>query len=133
MQETGRQITVAVVEDNPRIRELLQEEISDEGHRFLSFGTAEDFLRAMADSDVTVDLVLLDVMLPGMDGLTCLRHLRQSHTPQQEAKAPKIVIVTALNDEDKRRQALADGAEDYVLKPDLFLRLPELLKATASQ
>tara|TARA_Y200000002_G_scaffold26109_1_gene19577 strand:- start:413 stop:814 length:402 start_codon:yes stop_codon:yes gene_type:complete len=132
MQEAGRQITVAVVEDNPRIRELLQEEISDEGHRFLSFGTAEDFLRAMADSDVTVDLVLLDVMLPGMDGLTCLRHLRQSRTPQQEGQAPKIVIVTALNDEDKRRQALADGAEDYVLKPDLFLRLPELLKATAS-
>ena len=38
MQETGRQITVAVVEDNPRIRELLQEEISDEGHRFCHSG-----------------------------------------------------------------------------------------------
>ena len=57
MQEARRQITVAVVEDNPRIRELLQEEISDEGHRFLSFGTAEDFLRAMADSDVTQEVV----------------------------------------------------------------------------
>ena len=132
MQEAGRDITVAVVEDNPRIRELLQEEIRDEGHRFLSFGTAEDFLSAMEETDLAVDLVLLDVMLPGMDGLTCLRHLRQTSTSDREAQPPKVVIVTALNDEDKRRQAFADGAEDYVLKPDLFLRLPELLKATAS-
>ncbi|AII42639.1 hypothetical protein KR100_04565 [Synechococcus sp. KORDI-100] len=132
MQDVGREITVAVVEDNPRIRELLQEEISDEGHRFLSFGTAEEFLKAIQDNDLTVDLVLLDVMLPGMDGLSCLRHLKQNNRPNHHDQAPKIVIVTALNDEDKRRQAMADGAEDYVLKPDLFLRLPELLRATAS-
>ena len=132
MLEPAKVITVAVVEDNPRIRELLQEEINDEGHRFLSFGTAEAFLKAMQDDDLTVDLVLLDVMLPGMDGLTCLRHLKQNNRPNHDGRAPKIVIVTALNDEDKRRQAMADGAEDYVLKPDLFLRLPELLRATAS-
>ena len=132
MQEAGRVITVAVVEDNPRIRDLLQEEIRDEGHRFLSFGTAEDFLIAMETSALAVDLVLLDVMLPGMDGLTCLRRLRQNSTPHPEARPPRVVIVTALNDEEKRRQAFADGAEDYVLKPDLFLRLPELLKGTAS-
>ena len=78
----------------------------------------------MQDVNLTVDLVLLDVMLPGMDGLTCLRHLKQNDRTNHDDQAPKIVIVTALNDEDKRRQA-ADGAEDYVLKPDLFLRLPE--------
>jgi response regulator of citrate/malate metabolism len=44
-----------------------------------------------------------------------------------QASPPRVVIVTALNDADKKQEALSNGAEDYVLKPDLFERLPELL------
>ena len=64
-------------------------------------------------------------MLPGMDGLACLRELRRlpSETPH------RVVIVTALNDTEARQQALSLGAEDYILKPDLFERLPQLLAA----
>ena len=63
-------------------------------------------------------------MLPGMDGLECLRKLI-SH--RKSSDLPRVVIVTALNDAEKRREALSIGAEDYVLKPDLFERLPLLL------
>ena len=128
MLEPAKVITVAVVEDNPRIRELLEEEIRDEGHHVFSFGTAEEFLCAIENSAFQSDLVLLDLMLPGMDGLDCLRKLKRDSTTSEPGRSPRVVIVTALNDADKRRQALADGAEDYVLKPDLFLRLPELLQ-----
>ena len=128
MLEPAKVITVAVVEDNPRIRELLEEEIRDEGHHVVSFGTAEEFLGATENAALRVDLVLLDLMLPGMDGLDCLRKLKRDSTTNEVGRPPRVVIVTALNDADKRRQALADGAEDYVLKPDLFLRLPELLQ-----
>ena len=128
MLEPAKVITVAVVEDNPRIRELLEEEIRDEGHHVFSFGTAEEFLFAIENSTFQSDLVLLDLMLPGMDGLDCLRKLKRDSTTSEAGRSPRVVIVTALNDADKRRQALADGAEDYVLKPDLFLRLPELLQ-----
>ena len=116
-------LLITVVEDNPLIRQLMAEEIEDEGHRVSSFSSAEEFLPVAAK--LKSDLVLLDLMLPGMDGLACLRELRRlpSETPH------RVVIVTALNDTEARQQALSLGAEDYILKPDLFERLPQLLAA----
>ncbi|MAR06485.1 MAG: hypothetical protein CL862_05235 [Cyanobium sp. NAT70] len=126
MQKQERSLLIAVVEDNPRIRQLLEEEILDEGHRMLSFPTAEEFLATFDQQ--AIDLVLLDLMLPGMDGLSCLQQLTERQSTNCK---PRVVIVTALNDDEKRQQALAAGAEDYVLKPDLFLRLPEILNSSA--
>ena len=116
-------LLITIVEDNPLIRQLMAEEIEDEGHRVSSFSSAEEFLPVAAK--LKSDLVLLDLMLPGMDGLACLRELRRlpSETPH------RVVIVTALNDTEARQQALSLGAEDYILKPDLFERLPQLLAA----
>lgn len=126
MEETPKALRVAVVEDDPRIQQLICAEISDEGHDCICFGSAEDFL----DSAVSAhfDLVLLDLMLPGMDGLACLKRLQLTITREQTLR---VVIVTALNDAEKRREALAHGAEDYVLKPDLFEQLPQLLQPPA--
>ena len=64
-------------------------------------------------------------MLPGMDGLACLKKLQLKAAPDP---ALRVVIVTALNDADKQREALSHGAEAYVLKPDLFEQLPQLLQ-----
>ena len=116
-------LLITIVEDNPLIRQLMAEEIKDEGHRVSSFNSAEDFL-AVA-SNLKTDLVLLDLMLPGMDGLACLRELQR--IPSK--KSQRVVVVTALNDAATRQQALDLGAEDYILKPDLFERLPQLLGA----
>ena len=114
-------LLITIVEDNPLIRQLMAEEIEDEGHRVSSFNSAEDFL-AVA-SNLKTDLVLLDLMLPGMDGLACLREMQR--IPSK--KSQRVVVVTALNDAATRQQALDLGAEDYILKPDLFERLPQLL------
>ena len=123
MEETPKALRVALIEDDPRIQQLICAEITDEGHDCFSFGSAEDFLDA-AGSD-SFDLVLLDLMLPGMDGLTCLKQLQLKAA---SGAARRVVIVTALNDDDKRREALSNGAEAYVLKPDLFEQLPQLLR-----
>ena len=123
MEETPKALRVALVEDDRRIQQLIRAEISDEGHECDSFGCAEDFL-ASVSSD-RFDLVLLDLMLPGMDGLTCLKQLQLKAAPKP---ALRVVIVTALNDADKQREALSYGAEAYVLKPDLFEQLPQLLQ-----
>ena len=119
MEETPKALRVAVVEDDPRIQQLISAEITDEGHACICFGSAEDFLDE-AGSD-RFDLLLLDLMLPGMDGLAYLKQL-------QHQAALRVVIVTALNDADKKHEALANGAEAYVLKPDLFEQLPQLLQ-----
>ena len=123
-EQLARQLSVAVVEDNPHIRQLLQDEIHDEGHRMIGFSSAEDFLATYGEE--SIDLILLDLMLPGMDGLSCLQQLKIN---QSQDGCPRVVIVTALDDAEKRRIALDIGAEEYILKPDLFLRLPDLLQS----
>ena len=126
MPQSSEGLIIAVVEDDPRIGELIHEEISDEGHGCKRFITAEAFLNDV--EQLKPDLVLLDLMLPGMDGLNCLRTFRQMPGFQQ---CP-VVIVTALNDAAKRRESRELGAIDYILKPDLFDQLPQLL-ATLSR
>ena len=126
MPQSSEGLIVAVVEDDPRIGELIHEEICDEGHGCKRFRTAEAFLNDV--EQLNPDLVLLDLMLPGMDGLNCLRTFRQMPGFQQ---CP-VVIVTALNDSAKRRESQELGAIDYILKPDLFDQLPQLL-ATLSR
>lgn len=113
---------VAVVDDNPRIRQLIEDEINDEGHKARGFSSGEDFLKAVRDEKI--DLVLMDLMMPGMDGLECLQKLQYQH---QQGVPPKVVIITALHDNGKRQAAFQAGAASYVLKPDLFEQLPSLL------
>ena len=125
MPQSSEGLIIAVVEDDPRIEELIHEEICDEGHCCRGFSTAEAFLNDV--EQLNPDLVLMDLMLPGMDGLNCLRTFRQMPGFQQ---CP-VVIVTALNDAAKRRESRELGAIDYILKPDLFDQLPQLLATLA--
>ena len=123
MQKSNGVLVVAIVEDDPRIQQPLLAEIQDEGHNGVIFNSAEDFLEN--SSAQSFDLVLLDLMLPGIDGLACLQRIQDKAVL---AAPPRVVIVTALNDAGKRAEALSNGAEDYVLKPDLFERLPDILR-----
>ena len=111
--------TVAFLDDDPRLRSLIAEELLDEGVQPLTCSTGQELFNCL---DVEkVDLIFLDLMMPVMDGLTCLRHLNQ-----REEKIP-VLVVTSFNDEAKRQEAIDNGATDYIIKPDLFERLPELL------
>ena len=125
MPQSSEGLIIAVVEEDPRIGALIHEEICDEGHCCRGFSTAEAFLNDV--EQLNPDLVLMDLMLPGMDGLNCLRTFRQMPGFQQ---CP-VVIVTALNDSAKRRESRELGAIDYILKPDLFDQLPQLLATLA--
>lgn len=111
---------VAVVDDDPRLRDLLVEELEDLGVRPITCVDGAELLRSLPRE--RIDLILLDLMMPGMDGFSCLAAL------QELQHGAPVVIVTALSDPQKRQQAMKAGAVDYVLKPDLFALLPELLK-----
>lgn len=110
---------VAVVDDDPRIRALLEDELIDEGVTPLLCASGHQMLESVKKYDVK--LILLDLMMPGMDGFQCLKELRTL------AFQGAVVIVTALSDDAKRREALSEGASEYVLKPDLFSSLPGIL------
>ena len=111
--------TIAVVDDDPRIQRLLEAEIQDLGHRFISHENALSFLENL-DRERPA-LVLLDLLMPEMDGMECLRRLRQ------RGYAGPVIIFTALSDDEKRREADQEGATEYILKPDLFENLKSIL------
>jgi DNA-binding response OmpR family regulator len=105
---------VAVVDDDPRLRELLAAELEDGGCTVLRCGDGGELLAAQrAGSLADVELVLLDWMMPRLDGLACLRQLR--------------AVITALCDPAQRQAALDAGANDYVLKTALLDGVERLL------
>ena len=110
---------VAVVDDDQRLRTLIQEELVDEGVQPVPCTSAEELLELIKHDQL--DLILLDLMMPGMDGMSCLKALEEI-----PCKVP-ILVVTALSDELKRQEVMKHGASEYILKPDLFERLPDLL------
>ena len=107
---------ILVVEDGRKLAEVLASALRAEHYDVVLAATGEDgFFRANAE---TFDLVLLDLMLPGRNGLEILQTLRrrQVHTP--------VLILTARDGIDDRVQGLDLGADDYLVKP---FALPELL------
>lgn len=100
--------TVLVVDDDPQIRALLRLYLEREGHRALEAEEGHAAL-ALAASE-PIDLVLLDVMLPGVDGLEICRRIRdESDTP--------IMLLTARSGDSDKVVGLDLGADDYVVKP----------------
>ncbi|WP_433735293.1 response regulator [Pseudomonas putida] len=99
---------VLIVDDDPLIRELLQAYLSQDGYDVHCAATAEQAETFLASQ--TVDLVMLDIRLPGKDGLTLTRELRVR-------SEVGIILITGRNDEIDRIVGLECGADDYVIKP----------------
>lgn len=117
MQKT---ITLLVVEDEDNIREVIASYLEREGYRVLQ---AENGREALAIFEAeAVDLIILDLMLPDLDGETALRHIRA------ESELP-ILILTAKADEEDRIHGFRLGADDYLVKPFSPRELVERAKA----
>ncbi|MBZ5735518.1 response regulator transcription factor [Nocardioides sp. TRM66260-LWL] len=118
---------VLVVDDDATVREVLATYLRAHDHEVVEAGDGETALRLMAERPA--DLVVLDLMLPGVDGLEVTRRLRR------ERDVP-IIMLTALGGEADRVVGLELGADDYVGKPfsprELALRVDGVLRRTAA-
>jgi DNA-binding response OmpR family regulator len=97
-----------LVDDEPMVREVLTRYLQQAGYRVTAVADGAAALAAIADRDF--DLVVLDLMLPSVDGLSVLRELRHAGTTP-------VVVVSARGEEDDRIRGLHLGADDYVAKP----------------
>jgi two-component system OmpR family response regulator len=117
---------IAVVEDDPHIRALVSGLLSREGFEAVACSHARDFDRLMEQR--RVDLVVLDLMLPGEDGLSICRRLRNG--PSDTA----VLMVTAKGEDVDRIVGLEIGADDYLPKPfnprELVARVRSILRRT---
>src|SRR5919199_189218 len=104
---------VLIVEDDPAVRDVVEHALSREG---METETATDGERALESLRAAkpFDLVVLDVMLPGMDGISVCQELRNSDSPSSDAP---VVMLTARDDETSVVVGLEVGADDYVTKP----------------
>jgi DNA-binding response OmpR family regulator len=109
-----------IVEDDDRIRLSLKLALEDEGYAVSDVATAEEGLREHTQSPA--DVVLVDLMLPGMDGFDCIRALRRL------GDVP-VVVVSARDDTHDVVAALEAGADDYVVKPVAVKELSARLRA----
>lgn len=102
---------VLVVDDEPLMRRILVDLLRPDGFRVAEAVSGPEALRQAATLDP--DVILLDIMMPGMDGLEVLRRLRSDSAI---AEIP-VVVVTSLDDHDTRIAALDNGADDIISKP----------------
>jgi DNA-binding response OmpR family regulator len=117
---------IAALDDEPDILELLKINLRKAGYRFEGFLEAEDLYRYL--SREKPHLILLDLMLPGTDGLEVCRHIRRT---EGLAEIP-IIMLTARGDESDKVVGLELGADDYVTKPfsvkELVARIHAVLR-----
>jgi DNA-binding NarL/FixJ family response regulator len=115
-------ITVAVVEDEPAVRQSFEQILNRaEGVRCIgTYATAEDALRELPLRRPQV--VLMDINLPGMDGVECVRHLSRSLPDAQ------LVMLTVHDNTDAIFNSLAAGASGYLLKPVRAAQLVEAVR-----
>ena len=116
--------TVLVIEDDASIRRGLVDALSFAGYGVLQCGDGAKAVPAALENEI--DLVLLDVMLPGRDGFSILGELRKA-----KPTLP-VIMVTARGAESDRVRGLSDGADDYVVKPfsakELLARVEAVLR-----
>ncbi|WP_369138727.1 response regulator transcription factor [Modestobacter versicolor] len=120
-----------VVEDEPTLRELLSASLRLAGFEVLAVATGSAALAAVQDQ--RPDLVLLDVMLPDVDGFQLLRRMRERH-PAAGVAFPPVLFLTARDAPEDRISGLRAGGDDYVTKPfnleELVLRIQAVLRRT---
>lgn len=102
---------ILIIEDEEDIRELIRYTLEREGFAVSEAGTGEEGLRSAAERNP--DLILLDLMLPGKDGLSVCRELKEDGATRDLP----VVMVTARGEESDVVAGLELGAEDYVVKP----------------
>lgn len=127
MKEAKR---ILIVEDDPRTQEMLMDMIKSLGHESEK---ANDGFEALAKMKLGFDLVLLDIIMPGIDGYEVLHQIRQD----PETEELPVVMVTGRNDKEERIRAFKAGVNDFIMKPidmsELAVRMSYLLKMKEAQ
>jgi DNA-binding response OmpR family regulator len=118
---------ILVVDDDAKIRRLVRTYLERDGHRVVEAADGPAAVEALRRARPS--LVVLDLMLPGIDGLSIIRDLRASHDP---AERPPVLVLSARGLTSDRIEGLSVGADDYLAKPfglrELMSRIKALLR-----
>ena len=126
MEET----TILVVDDESRIRKLLKDFLIKESYSILEAADGEEALKVYEENSNKIKLILLDVMMPKLDGWSVLRQIRQS------SKVP-VIMLTARSEEQDELFGFELGVDEYISKPFspkiLVARIKAILNRTQAK
>ncbi len=111
---------ILVADDEKEIRELVEIYLKSEGFHIDTVSNGEEAVKAVKEKDY--DLVILDIMMPNMDGTTALINIRKEYTMP-------VIFLTAKSEEIDMIQGLTLGADDYIAKPFSSMELIARVKA----
>jgi len=119
-------LTILLADDNADVRMALEYMLRAQGYHVVSVGDGDAAVAALAENPV--DLVLLDVLMPGRSGFSVCRHIK-SHA---ETRLIPVVLITGLANPENRVEGIESGADDFISKPlnrdELLARVRALLK-----
>lgn len=122
-----RQRRILVVDDERTVRDILQRTLEDAGYDVITAANGQEALDKISQFDVS--LVLLDIMMPGLDGFEVLERM------PQHLNIP-VIMLSGIHDETTKIDSLTLGADDYIAKPfstgELLARIQAKLKRTES-
>ncbi len=111
---------ILIVDDEPRLTTMLQMNLQAEGMRSITANNGREALDALREE--MPDIIILDVMMPGMDGYETLKRIRM-------ASQVPVIMLTAKDEEDDRIKGLEIGADDYIGKPFSYRELLSRIRA----
>jgi two-component system phosphate regulon response regulator OmpR len=124
----GQKATILIVDDEPDIRDVLEEYFT--GHGYTAIGAESASAARAIAAQHSIDLALVDIHMPGEDGLSLARHLRERYA------STAIVMLTSASTVVDRIVGLEMGADDYIPKPfdprELLARIKSILRRTSS-
>lgn len=122
-----KEVKILIVDDEERIRRLLKMYLERENYQIDEAADGNTALKKALDNDY--DLILLDIMMPGKDGIEVCKELR-------EKKATPVIMLTAKGEEANRVQGFEVGTDDYIVKPfsprEVVLRVKALLRRAST-
>ncbi len=126
VSDSGGKKRVLIVEDEPLLREVLRDFLS-EHFEVSECATGVDAVRLA--TELHPDVILMDVMMPGMDGITAVKKIRES----EETRLIPVLMLTAVNSTANRIEAFGLGADDYIAKPFDFDEVLARIKSKLSR
>lgn len=114
--------TILLVEDDPTLRSTLAFNLGREGYRIITTDNGQSAVELVDARGDELDLIILDVMLPELNGLQVLRHVRQNHDVA-------VLMLSARGEEQDKIDGLELGADDYVVKPFALRELLARIRA----
>ena len=111
---------ILLVDDDPKFQQILRAFLELKGFRVIAANSGEEALEQLTHSDLRV--ILLDMKMPGMNGLLTLKHIRASHPTLP------VIFVTQMDEEETMGEAGVLGVNDYLIKPFSFAFLETILR-----